>query len=186
MSYPSNTIIDCKQYDIDDVAFIALGSNLPSSYGTSVETLQQAANYLQKLSQRPLLRSSTWLSEPIGCPTNSPKFANAVVGLYPQQGESPVTLLAKILDLETVFGRQRGGVVNEPRILDLDLITFGAQIIVRQDLTIPHPAAQKRAFVLFPLEEIAPGLVIPGQDQSVTELAEILRLSCPDIVKIFN
>ena len=184
MNYPLNTTIDRKQDEVDEVAFIALGSNLPSNYGSSVETLQHAMKSLQKLSQSPLLRSSTWLSEPIECPANSPKFANAVVGLYPQQNESPASLLLKILELETVFGRRRGGIVNEPRVLDLDLITFGKQIIVQQALTIPHPAAQSRAFVLFPLEEVAPGLVIPGQDQSVAELADTLRLSCPDIVKL--
>ena len=184
MSYQTNTTTDFKQNEFGDVAFIALGSNLPFNHSSSVETLQHAMKCLQKLSQSPLLRSSTWLSKPIECPANSPKFANAVVGLYPLQSESAASLLSKILELETDFGRQRGGVVNEPRILDLDLITFGKQVIDQQALTIPHPAAQSRAFVLFPLEEIASDFVFPGQDQSVTELANILRLSCPDIVKI--
>jgi len=184
MSYPPNITTDPTQNDFSDIAFIALGSNLPSKYGSPVETLCEAMDSLQKLSQRPLLRSSIWLSEPIGCPDNSPQFANAVIGLFPQSGESPESLLKKLLELESIYGRQRSGLANEPRVLDLDLVTFEHREMAQQALTLPHPAAQSRGFVLFPLQEIAPDFVIPGQNQSVSKLADILRHSGIKIEKI--
>lgn len=184
MSSPPNITANSILSDFKDVAFIALGSNLPSTYGTPTKTLQRAMKSLQNLSRGPLLRSSTWLSDPIDCPENSPGFVNAVVGLYPREGESARGLLEKLLDLETAFGRKRSTVANEPRILDLDLISYGFQVIAQEALTIPHPRAYSRAFVLFPLAEIAPGFVLPGLDKSVGELAKNLRLTGLDRVKI--
>ena len=184
MNFPPNTTADSTANDFKDVAFIALGSNLPSTRGSPVDTLEHAIEYLQNLSQEPLLRSSIWLSEPVDCPENSPKFANAAVGLCPLRGESPESLLSKMLEIELIFGRKRSGIVNEPRVLDLDLISYGDQLVASDDLTIPHPKAQSRSFVLFPLDEIAPGLVFPGQHKSVAELAKKLRHAGQTIVKI--
>ncbi len=118
----------------------------------------------------PLLISSLWQTSPVDCPPGSPKFVNAVVGLVPRQGETPESLLAKLQSLEREFGRQHTGIRNAPRPLDLDLIAFGTETRATKELTLPHPHAWQRRFVLQPLSEIAPALVLPGQSKTVAEL----------------
>jgi len=73
-------------------------------------------------------------------------------------------------DLEKVFGRAPKKIINEPRPLDLDLIAFGQEIRNSPELILPHPRAHLRRFVLQPLSEIAPELVLPGQGKTVAEL----------------
>jgi len=79
-------------------------------------------------------------------------------------------LLKKLQELEKEFGRSAGHILNEPRSLDLDLIAFGAQTRLSPDLILPHPRAQVRRFVLQPLNEIAPDLILPGQGMTVSQL----------------
>jgi 2-amino-4-hydroxy-6-hydroxymethyldihydropteridine diphosphokinase len=131
---------------------------------------------LEELSDRPLLRSSLWQTAPVDCPPASPAFVNAVVGLRPCDNETPETLLAKLQALEKEFGRRPKKVLNEPRPLDLDLIAFGSERRATRQLTLPHPRAHERRFVLQPLSEIAPDLVLPGQSRSVAELLHRLPL----------
>jgi 2-amino-4-hydroxy-6-hydroxymethyldihydropteridine diphosphokinase len=151
-------------------AFVALGSNL----GDSIALVRRATARLEALSLKPLLRSSLWKSEPINCPPGSPPFTNAVVGLLPRSAESPDSLLEKLQALESEFGRRSKHVLNEPRPLDLDLIAFGSQTRTAGSLILPHPRAHLRRFVLQPLSEIAPGLVLPGQSQTVQQLLDSL------------
>ena len=101
-------------------------------------------------------------------------FVNAVVELAPFPGETPETLLLKLQALEKEFGRQLKKVVNEPRPLDLDLIAFGSEVRSTAELTLPHPRAHSRAFVLRPLAEIAPEFVLPGSGKTVTQLIKDL------------
>ena len=129
---------------------------------------------LQTLSDQPLLRSALWQTTPVDCPPGSPLFANAVVGLAPRDGETPETLLAKLQSLEREFGRHPKQVHNEPRPLDLDLIAFGGETRATADLTLPHPRAHLRRFVLQSLSEIAPGLVLPGQTRTIAQLLAAL------------
>lgn len=149
-----------------ELAFVALGANL----GDAQNQILQAMGRLEELSAEPLLRSSLWQTAPVDCPPGSPPFVNAMVGLTPRPGESPESLLEKLQALEKEAGRQPKKVLNEPRPLDLDLIAFGAETRSTARLTLPHPRAHQRAFVLAPLSEIAPSLVLPGQAQSVAEL----------------
>jgi 2-amino-4-hydroxy-6-hydroxymethyldihydropteridine diphosphokinase len=72
--------------------------------------------------------------------------------------------------MEKAFGRKPKQVLNEPRPLDLDLIAFGAERRNTPELTLPHPRAHRRRFVLAPLAEIVPDLVLPGQTSTVREL----------------
>lgn len=148
------------------VVFIGLGSNL----GKSRRTILDAMARLQKFSDQPLLKSSLWQTSPVDCPPGSPLFVNAVVGLAPKPDETPETLLAKLRALEKEFGRPAKKVLNEPRPLDLDLIAFGAETRQTPELVLPHPRAHQRRFVLQPLSEIAPELVLPGQGKTVAEL----------------
>lgn len=157
----------------DALAFIALGSNL----GDSLGILRDAASRLATLSTTPLLRSSLWRTAPIDCPPGAAHFLNAVVGLSPLPGESPASLLAKLQRLEHDFGRRANAIRNEPRTLDLDLISFHDAVENSATLKLPHPRATGRRFVLAPLAEIAPGLVLPGQLETVSALLEKLPSS---------
>lgn len=130
---------------------------------------------IQGLSNKPLLKSSLLVTAPVDCPPDSPDFVNAVVGLVPHDNESPETLHAKLQATEKQFGRQPKKVMNEPRPLDLDLIAFGQEIRNTPQLTLPHPRAHLRKFVLQPLAEIAPDLVLPGQTKTVAQLLAGLR-----------
>jgi 2-amino-4-hydroxy-6-hydroxymethyldihydropteridine diphosphokinase len=152
------------------LAFVALGSNL----GDSPRILLEAMAQLQKLSDQPLLKSSLWRTAPVDCPPGSPDFLNAVVGIAPGPDETPERLLAKLRALETEFGRARKKAQNEPRSLDLDLIVFGNETRASGALTLPHPRAHVRRFVLAPLAEIAPALILAGQGQPVTALLATL------------
>ena len=153
------------------IAFIALGSNL----GSPRETVLRAMDRLQEFSDAPLARSSLHETEPVDCPPGSPKFINAVVQLAPREAETPESLLAKLQSLEREFGRQPKQVLNEARALDLDLITFGNEVRTAPGLILPHPRAHLRRFVLEPLVEIAPDLILPGQSDSARELLEALQ-----------
>jgi 2-amino-4-hydroxy-6-hydroxymethyldihydropteridine diphosphokinase len=153
------------------LAFIALGSNL----GDSRKIILDAMTRLQKLSNEPVLKSSLWQTTPVDCPPDSPKFLNAVIGLVPQKGETPESLLKKLRGLETEFGRQQKKVINEPRPLDLDLIAFGNEISDAPELILPHPRAHLRKFVLQPLSEIAPELILPNQTKTVSQLLAQLK-----------
>ena len=148
------------------LAFVALGSNL----GESKKIILAAMVRLQKFTDAPNLNSSLWQTSPVDCPPDSPKFLNVVVALTPRADETPETLLVQMLDLEKVFGRTPKEIFNEPRPLDLDLIAFGTERRATTQLTLPHPRAHQRRFVLQPLCEIAPDLILPGQTQTVAQL----------------
>ena len=153
------------------LALVALGSNL----GDSRELLLQAMARLQAFSDQPLRQSSLWQSTPVDCPPGSPLFVNAVVGLVPRADETPESLLAQLQALEQEFGRRPKRILNEPRPLDLDLIAFGDEHRATATLTLPHPRAHQRRFVLAPLAEIAPGYKLPGQSETAQQLLTTLR-----------
>jgi len=140
------------------LVFVALGSNL----GDSRRIILDAMARLQELSPSSLLKSSLWQTSPVNCPPNSPPFVNAVAALVP--------LLQKLRALEKEFGRPPKKVLNEPRSLDLDLIAFGTETRNSPELILPHPRAHLRRFVLQPLNEIAPDLILPGQSHTVSRL----------------
>jgi len=148
------------------LALIAIGSNL----GDAHETVIRAVECLQGLSAGLVLKSSVWETEPVDCPPGSPAFSNAVVILVPRKDETPESMLGKLRAIEAEFGRARSGVRNEPRSLDLDLIAFGEELRTSPELTLPHPRAHERRFVLEPLAELIPGYILPGQRETVLEL----------------
>jgi 2-amino-4-hydroxy-6-hydroxymethyldihydropteridine diphosphokinase len=156
---------------LEKLAFVALGSNL----GDPKQNVLRAMERLQVLSDLQLLRSSLWQSTPVDCPPGSPLFVNAVVGLVPRASATPENLLDRLQSLEQEFGRRPKSVLNEPRPLDLDLISFRQELRDSERLTLPHPRAHLRRFVLQPLSEIAADLVLPGQVVSVRQLLEALQ-----------
>jgi len=153
--------------------FVALGSNV----GDSAAILRRAIAALQELSTQPLQVSSFWQTTPVDCPPGSPPFVNAVVALTPRGDESPESFLKKLLAMEREFGRRPKKTVNEPRRLDLDLIVFGHETRSTPEITLPHPRAHQRRFVLQPLSEIAPNLVLPNQTKSTMQLLAKLTSS---------
>lgn len=160
-----------------EMVVVALGSNL----GDSRKIILEAMARLQKISDRPILKSTLWQTLPVDCPPGSPMFVNAVVGLVPRKDETPESLLGKLQSLQKEFGRQPKKVPNEPRPLDLDLIAFGAETRNSPKLILPHPRAHLRRFVLQPLSEIAPDLILPGQGKTVRQL--LAELSSDEILK---
>jgi 2-amino-4-hydroxy-6-hydroxymethyldihydropteridine diphosphokinase len=159
------------------IAYIALGSNL----GDSRQTVLRAMERLQEFSDEPLRKSSLLETTPVDCPPGSPNFVNAIVGLIPRRDETPESLLVKLQKLEAEFGRTPKKILNEARPLDLDIIAFGNEVRTTPQLTLPHPRAHLRQFVLQPLAEIAPDLILPGQGRPVSELLQ--QLTFGEIVR---
>ncbi len=149
---------------------MALGSNLGDSRQIILDTLAR----LENISDEPVLKSSLWQTSPVNCPPGSPMFVNAVVGLVPRNKETPESLLEKLRSLEKEFGHRPRKVTNEPRPLDLDLIAFGVETRDTPELVLPHPRAHLRRFVLQPLNEIAPDLILPGQRKTISQLLDEL------------
>ena len=143
-------------------AYIGLGSNL----GEPEDNLRAAVAALALLpGARAGKCSPVYFTEPQGL-KGQPWFANQVMQLYCPAGQDPVALLRDILEMEIRLGRERmaGMPRNAPRVIDIDLLLLGG--IIRDkpepDPVLPHPRLHKRAFVLAPLLDIAPDLVLPG------------------------
>jgi len=133
---------------------IGLGANL----GDARATLEAARDALAALPGCTLVAcSSWWRSAPLDA--SGPDFLNGVVAL--DTTLSPLALLDALQAIERQHGRERP-YRNAPRTLDLDLLLFGEQIITDSRLTVPHPRLLERAFVVYPLLEIAPQLTVPG------------------------
>ena len=142
------------------LAAIALGANLPSPAGPPDATLAAALQHFASLG-RIAARSSLYSTAPVGF-SDQPRFLNAVLAL--ETNLAPRDLLAALLAIERDFGRDRAASVpNGPRTLDLDILLYGDLILSEPGLEIPHPRLVQRAFVLVPLAEIAPDLVIGGK-----------------------
>ena len=137
-------------------AYVALGANL----GDPVATVNAALAALATLPQTRLSASSAlYRTAPVGI-TEQPEFINAAARL--ETTLAPEALLDALLDIEQQFGRIRAE-RNGPRSLDLDVLLYDAQVIATPRLSLPHPRLHLRAFVLYPLADIAPDLVIPGR-----------------------
>ena len=158
----------------ESTAYVGLGSNLQ-------QPLHQLLKAFDALSTVPrtqmLARSSLYRSAPVG-KTDQPDFVNAVAAL--RTGLAPGELLQALLQLEAQQGRVRSE-PNAPRTLDLDLLLFDAQIIHQPGLDVPHPRMHERAFVLMPLAELDPKLIIPGRG-AVAEL--LARVAGQDVIRI--
>jgi 2-amino-4-hydroxy-6-hydroxymethyldihydropteridine diphosphokinase len=155
-----------------EIAYIGFGANIPSTAGPPEMTLSEAAERMGSLG-RVLRRSPLYSTEPVGY-ADQPRFVNAVVALETHLSARQV--LEGLLCIERAFGRDRSsGIQNGPRTLDLDLLLLGDEVIHEEGLELPHPRLAERAFVLVPLNEIAPGLVVVTHGKSVKELLHDLR-----------
>lgn len=145
-------------------AFIAIGSNLQQPQ-LQVEYAIQAISGLPET--RLVKHSSLYRTAPVGY-DNQPDFINAVAEV--ETSLTPHELLYELLALETGRGRERP-FANAPRVLDLDLLLYNGTMITSPELTLPHPRMHTRGFVMIPLAEIAPELMISGHGL-VTALAD--------------
>lgn len=177
MNSPRNTTVRLQPQQ----ALVALGANLPSTFGAPDQTVLAAQQALQELSVAPVINSSLYRSAPVDCPPGSPDFVNAVSLLTVAADLPPATLLASLQDLENRFGRRREGLVNAPRSLDLDLIGYGERRQRDRSLILPHPRAHQRRFVLAPLAELLPDLLLAGQERTVDELLAGLPRTAGDM-----
>jgi 2-amino-4-hydroxy-6-hydroxymethyldihydropteridine diphosphokinase len=135
--------------------FIGLGSNL----ATPIEQLRSALAALAALPQTDLIaQSSFYSSDPLG-PADQPRYVNAVAALDTEL--SPLALLDALQTIELEQGRTRKAERWGPRTLDLDILLFGERLLDEPRLTVPHYHMHARAFVLYPLAEIAPDLKLP-------------------------
>lgn len=136
------------------LAFIALGANL----GDARAALDAAFIALATLPNT-LLRAASSIYRTAPIESSGPDYLNAVVMI--ETRIAPHKLFAQLQCIEREHGRERP-YRNAPRTLDLDLLLYGARRVATKALTVPHPRLHERAFVLRPLAEIAPHLVIPG------------------------
>ncbi len=150
--------------------YIGLGANL----GDAHAALMQAALQLKRAPGTEALRlSPLYRSAPVD--SSGPDYLNAVAELDTQL--DPHALLAVLQDIEQAHGRERP-YRNAPRTLDLDLLLFGEQLIDDSTLTVPHPRMHQRAFVLKPLADLAPGLIL-----SQGSLPELIAASASQMVE---
>lgn len=144
-------------------AYVALGSNLEDP----VRQLERGLEALAALPGTRVVRASSFYrSAPVGY-ADQPDFVNAVAEV--ETALAPRALLEALLAIERRHGRVRD-FPNAPRTLDLDIVAYGDAVVDEPGLAIPHPRLHERAFVMVPLEEIAPHAVIPGRG-TVRDLA---------------
>jgi 2-amino-4-hydroxy-6-hydroxymethyldihydropteridine diphosphokinase len=155
-----------------------LGSNLQDP----VANVRSGFEELAMLPHTRLARvSSLYRSAPVGY-LDQPHFTNAVAQI--ETAIAARALLDQLLAIERRYGRVRD-FLNAPRTLDLDIVLYGNCIVDEPGLTIPHPRAHERAFVLVPLAEIAPDAVIPGRGR-VSDLVPyvhaegLIKLEAPE------
>lgn len=146
-------------------AYIGLGSNLANP----IEQARAGIAALQRLPQsRVAAGSALYRTAPVGV-TMQPDFINAVCALH--TALPPEALLRRLLAIECEHGRRRDGVRGGSRRLDLDLPLYGDLQSDAAEVTLPHPRLHERAFVLYPLCEIAPTLRVPGRGPVTALLA---------------
>lgn len=147
-------------------AYIAFGANLPFEGNAPKTTLLKATNSLQSRGVRMLAMSRLWQSPAWPDPSHPP-YINAVAQVATTL--PPLALLRLIRAVERQFGRMRT-TRNAPRTLDIDLISYGNVRLNTGTLTLPHPRAAIRAFVLLPLADIAIEPNLPGTNMSLAVL----------------
>ena len=163
------------------VAYISVGSNLNNPYQqvkSAIGKLKIADNiYIETI-------SGWYLSDPVG-PKNQSRYVNGVIKISTRL--SPNQLLKKLHEIEDAHGRIRN-VRWGPRTLDLDILLYGTRMMSTKKLTIPHPEMKIRNFVLIPLADIEPNLVLP--DGSIlssllenSQLKEIIPILPGDVIE---
>jgi 2-amino-4-hydroxy-6-hydroxymethyldihydropteridine diphosphokinase len=148
-------------------AYIGLGSNL----GDREQHLRNAIELLAAEPEVEVLAVSTVReTEPVDV-VDQPRFLNAAAKV--ETSLSSRALMQRLLAIEQALGRSRAGRRFGPRIIDLDLLLYGDQIVDEPGLTVPHPRLAERRFALEPLHELDPDLVVPGRGPVLDLLAAL-------------
>ena len=144
---------------------IGLGTNL----GNRLSNLRAARDMLRSVVDLDshYLQSPVYQTEPVDCTENSPDFYNAVIEI--DYTGRPYELLAATQGVEFHLGRESVYERNSPRVIDVDILYFGDEVISEEILTIPHPRLTDRLFVLQPLTDICPNLILPGDEATIAE-----------------
>lgn len=156
-------------------AYVGLGSNLEDPEAQVRRALDELTGIPDT---RVTARSPLYKSAPLG-PQDQPDYINAVAAL--DTSLAPLALLTALRDIEGLHGRVRDGMRWGPRSLDLDLLLYGNVVMATPELTLPHPGLPERAFVLYPLFDVAPQLAVAGKG-TVRELRD--RLGSTDIARL--
>jgi 2-amino-4-hydroxy-6-hydroxymethyldihydropteridine diphosphokinase len=151
------------------IYYLSLGSN----QGDKNANITKAIDFLQGFGDIEEV-SSLYETEPVGMETGTESFYNLVLSIQIPSSLSFVDLLREIKGFERRMGRDIPHSHNLPRTIDIDILLAGDQVINTEELVIPHKEMTKRAFVLIPLNEIAPGLVHPVLKQPIKEVLEHL------------
>ena len=151
---------------------IGVGGNISSKDGSHpIDIAIKAIDYLEKYSINVIKKSSWYESEPIP-KSNQPNFYNCVV--FAKTSLNELDTLKSLHKIEFIFGRKRN-VTNEPRVIDLDLIDYSSKILENQYITIPHPRAHQRRFVMEPLAELKIDWVHPILRTDVNKILKKLK-----------
>jgi 2-amino-4-hydroxy-6-hydroxymethyldihydropteridine diphosphokinase len=145
------------------IAYLGLGANLGDAKATIARAIEMIAGLP---GTRVLARARLYRTKPVG-PPGQPDYANTAVKIA--TGLSPRALLDAVKGIERALGRvpsERWG----PRVIDVDLLLFGESSVAEPELTIPHAELANRRFVLAPLFDLAPELVVPGLGKNVRAL----------------
>jgi 2-amino-4-hydroxy-6-hydroxymethyldihydropteridine diphosphokinase len=145
---------------------VALGSNI----GDRLENLRVARKAIFDLANvnPTILSSAVYETEPVACEPGAAKFLNAVVE-FEYEGD-PARLLEQLIQIEEASGRKRDHPRNFSRTIDIDLLYCGDQQINDERLQLPHPRLHLREFVLRPLADISPDLMLASQKKTIREL----------------
>jgi 2-amino-4-hydroxy-6-hydroxymethyldihydropteridine diphosphokinase len=145
---------------------IALGSNIENRLLNLREGFRRACSLHEP--GPPIAISSIYETAPVDCEPGTTPYLNAVIEI--NFTGPPVALLDRLLEVEEAMGRPSKRPRNSPRIIDLDVLYAGNLVLNNHEIIIPHPRIRQRRFVLTPLAEISPDLVLPGQMHSVRKL----------------
>ena len=148
--------------------YLGIGTNL----GKKVKNLEEAQAGIEEYIGNLVFTSSIYETEPWGFRSKS-TFLNMVAEV--ETNLDPQELLKNLLMIESLLGRKRDGTEYASRIMDLDILLYNDQVVVKDRLVIPHPLMHERKFVLIPLCEIAPGLIHPVLKKSIKELLDECR-----------
>jgi len=160
---------------------VALGSNL----GDRLENLRAARRQIIELAsvRPPLVSAGIYETEPVDCEPGASKFLNTVIE-FDFEG-NPVQLLEQLVRIEQSLGRKRDHPKNVSRRIDIDLLYCGDRQIDNEQLQLPHPRMHLRKFVLQPLADFHPDLVLPGRTRTVRELLAELK-EPGEVVRVAN
>ncbi len=158
-------------------AYVGIGSNLDSPQ----DQVERAIDALAEIESTVLVRTSPFYHSAPLDGSKQPDYINAVSALLTRLDAG--SLLGSLQEIEKAHGRARGAEKWAPRTLDLDLLVYSSASIDGKDLKVPHPGIGERNFVLLPLLDIAPHLLIPGRG-SVRELAAAVDPGNPRIEKL--